>query len=164
MQFRDYLGLGPGLYLLLGKVIVLFLWRRHPERMRTYGLLISFCLHWAYWQTRQQAAYTAHVRMHGHPPHHCHQGYKFLWTRVSGDNLEDCEAYRRVTSLADPLFVVANLINEVFLALLRDISNALYWYAYALLKISIACTVLVMIVVVLLLVKEFMRPRWRDAS
>ncbi|KAK8788600.1 hypothetical protein V5799_021628 [Amblyomma americanum] len=163
MQVEDYVDFGPGLYLLLGTVIVLFLWRRHPERMRTYGVFISFCLHWAYWQTRKKAAYTTHVRMHGQPPPHCHQGYKFPRTRFSGDKLEECEAYRRVTISTDPLFVVANLVNEVFLALLWDIGYALYWYANALFEISIACTVLLMIVVVLLLavflVKGFMRPR-----
>ncbi|KAK8788595.1 hypothetical protein V5799_021623 [Amblyomma americanum] len=93
MEVEDYVDLGPFLNFLLGSVIALFLCRRQPERRLTYVLLLSFCLLWAYWQTRQKAAYHALVRRYLQPPPYCRQGYKFPWTSVSDDNLEGCEAY-----------------------------------------------------------------------
>ncbi|KAK8788597.1 hypothetical protein V5799_021625 [Amblyomma americanum] len=168
MEVQDYADFGPRLYLLLGSDLVLFLWRLHPERRLTYGLLLSFCLHWAYWEAQQKAAYTAHVRMYGQLPPHCRQGYNLPWTSVSGDNIEVCEAYRRLIAAAplpvvSPLFEVAELVDEVFLELLGTIGTALYWLVNRPRKICAAFVVLGMVTTVFvlaaILADDFMRPQ-----
>ncbi|KAK8788598.1 hypothetical protein V5799_021626 [Amblyomma americanum] len=168
MEVQDYVDFGPRLYLLLGSALVLFLWRLHPERRLTYGLLLSFCLHWAYWEAQQKAANTAHVRMYGQLPPHCRQGYKLPRTSVSGDNIEECEAYRRLIAAAplpvvDPLFEVAEFINEVVLELLGTIGTALYWFVNTLRKICAVFVVLGMVITVFvlaaILADNFMRPQ-----
>ncbi|KAK8788596.1 hypothetical protein V5799_021624 [Amblyomma americanum] len=153
VEVEDHVDLGPFLNFLLGPVIAWFLCCRQPEGGLKYVLLLSFCLLWAYWQTRQKAAYHALVRKYLQPPPHCRQGYKFPWTSVSDDNIEGSEAFRLFIAMAplpmmDPLFEVADPVNELFLNLLQTIGKALKFFAIALLITRTPFAVLVTLVVV----------------
>ncbi|KAK8788601.1 hypothetical protein V5799_021629 [Amblyomma americanum] len=167
MKVEDYVEFGRRLYFLWGSVITLFLWRRHRERNLTYGLLLSFCLHWAYWQTRQKVVYNAYVKTYGQPPPRCHQDYNCPWTSVSDHDLEECEAYRRLIAAAPspvghPLFEVAELVHEVILEPLRTISTTLHLIAIALLmsRIPLAAPLTLILALQLpeLVADDSMRP------